>query len=115
MVLVAHTCNPSYSGCRRIVVQSPGNKSETLPTFKKKKIQKRTGRVAQAEFLPSKSEDLSSNPSTTKNLKTNKQKQKTGEILRTTTKTPKVLRAVPFEENQQHRKKDFNKKQRLLS
>jgi hypothetical protein len=49
-VLVAHTCNPSYSGGRdpRILVQNqPGQIVHETLSQKKKKSQKRAGRVSQ--------------------------------------------------------------------
>jgi hypothetical protein len=60
-VLVAHTCNPSYSG---------GRDQEAIPEekarhyLKNTQHKKRAGRVT-VKSLPSKHEALSSNPSTT--------------------------------------------------
>jgi hypothetical protein len=92
---VAHTCNPSYSGCRDQEIEvgrqprqmvhetlsrktlhknraggvPQGEVPEFKPQYHKKKTKQELGGVAQAiELLPSNFKTVSSNPSTTKNF-----------------------------------------------
>jgi hypothetical protein len=64
--LVAHACNPSYSGGRdeEDLGSKPARASSLKTLSQKYPTKNRAGRVAQAAQLLSKHEVLSSNPST---------------------------------------------------
>jgi transposase len=81
-VLVAHACNPSYSGGRdqKDQVQDQLRQIVHETQSRKNPSQKRAGGVAQV-VEPSRYKVLSSNPSTTKKRKKKRERERGREVL----------------------------------